>query len=81
MLNSVDFWGHNDAYMLELGNGNLTPEENRRHFVFWAAMNSPLIIGTAIDELSMELVDVLKNKYLLAFSQDKVLGKPAMPYK
>jgi len=81
LLNSVDFWGHNDADMLEVGNGNLTLEENRSHFAFWAAMKSPLIIGTALDELSTELVDVLKNKYLLAFSQDEVFGKPAAPYK
>ncbi|KAE9370242.1 glycoside hydrolase family 27 protein [Stipitochalara longipes BDJ] len=80
-LDSVDFWGHNDADMLEVGNGNLTLEENRSHFAFWAAMKSPLIIGTALDELSNELVNVLKNRYLLAFNQDEVFGKPAMPYK
>jgi alpha-galactosidase len=81
LLNSVDFWGHNDADMLEVGNGNLTLEENRSHFAFWAAMKSPLIIGTALGELSSELVDVLKNRYLLAFNQDAVFGGPAMPYK
>jgi alpha-galactosidase len=81
LLDSVDFWGHNDADMLEVGNGNLTLEENRSHFAFWAAMKSPLIIGTALDKLSSDLVDVLKNQYLLAFSQDTVFGKPAMPYK
>jgi alpha-galactosidase len=81
LLDSVDFWGHNDADMLEVGNGNLTLEENRSHFAFWAAMKSPLIIGTALDKLSSDLVDVLKNGYLLAFSQDEVFGEPAMPYK
>ena len=81
LLDSVDFWGHNDADMLEVGNGNLNLEENRSHFALWAAMKSPLIIGTALDQLSTDLVDVLKNKYLLAFSQDDVFGSPAMPYK
>jgi alpha-galactosidase len=81
LLDSVDFWGHNDADMLEVGNGNLTLEENRSHFAFWAAMKSPLIIGTALDKLSSDLVDVLKNQYLLAFSQDELFGTPAMPYK
>ena len=81
LLDFVDFWGHNDADMLEVGNGNLTLEESRSHFALWAAMKSPLIIGTALNELSTDLVNVLKNKYLLAFNQDDVFGSPAMPYK
>ncbi|PVH74672.1 glycoside hydrolase family 27 protein [Cadophora sp. DSE1049] len=80
-LNSVDFWGHNDADMLEVGNGQLTDAESRSHFAFWAAMKSPLIIGTDLSVLKKSLVDVLKNKFLLAFNQDDVVGKPAMPYK
>lgn len=81
LLNSVDFWGHNDADMLEVGNGNLTDAENRAHFALWAAMKSPLIIGTALDALSMDKVELLENKYLLAFSQDPTVGEPASPYK
>jgi alpha-galactosidase len=81
LLNSVNFWGHADMDMLEVGNGNLTFIESRSHFAFWAAMKSPLIIGTALDELAPEYVAILANKYLLAFNQDKHYGKPAMPYK
>ncbi|KAH8661506.1 putative alpha-galactosidase B [Tricladium varicosporioides] len=81
LLNNVDFWGHNDADMLEIGNGNLTLEENRSHFALWAAMKSPLIIGTALDKLPTTHVGILKNKYLLAFHQDMVYGRPATPYK
>lgn len=81
IMNTVDFWGHNDADMLEVGNGNLTDAENRSHFALWAAMKSPLIIGTALDQLSAANVAILKNKYLLAFHQDAVHGKPATPYK
>jgi alpha-galactosidase len=80
-LHSVDFWGHSDVDMLEVGNGNLTLAETRSHFAFWAAMKSPLLIGTALDRLPAEHVTILANKPLLAFSQDKVYGKPAMPYK
>jgi alpha-galactosidase len=80
-LNSVGFWGHNDADMLEIGNGDLTLTESRSHFAFWAAMKSPLIIGTALNVLSTDLVDILKNKYLIAFSQDTAYGGPATPYK
>ncbi|KAF2086364.1 glycoside hydrolase family 27 protein [Saccharata proteae CBS 121410] len=80
-MNDVDFFGHSDADMLEVGNGNLTLQERRSHFALWAAMKSPLLIGTALDGLAEENVKVLLNRYLLAFSQDRVYGKPAMPYK
>ncbi|RQM07662.1 hypothetical protein DH86_00001688 [Scytalidium sp. 3C] len=80
-LNSVNFWGHNDADMLEVGNGNLTLAETRSHFGFWAAMKSPLIIGTALDQLPSDHVAILANKHLIAFSQDQKYGGPATPYK
>lgn len=47
-MNYVGFWGHPDPDMLEIGNGDLTAEENRAHFALWAIMKSPLIIGTAV---------------------------------
>lgn len=80
-MNSVGFWGHNDADMLEVGNGNLTPAETRTHFALWAAMKSPLLIGTDISVLSQDNINILKNKDLLAFNQDDVYGRPATPYK
>jgi alpha-galactosidase len=79
-LNHVDFWGHSDADMLEVGNG-MTLQESRTHFATWAAMKSPLLIGTDLARISTEEVEVLKNKYLLAFNQDPIIGKPATPYK
>jgi len=79
-LNYDNFWGHNDADMLEVGNGNLTFAEQRSHFAFWAAMKSPLLIGTNLNNLATNLVDILKNKYLLAFNQDPVFGAPAKPF-
>lgn len=48
LLDHVDFWGHPDADMLEIGNGNLTLAENRAHFALWAVMKSPLLIGTPV---------------------------------
>jgi len=80
-LNAVGFSGHNDADMLEIGNGNLTLAESRSHFAFWAAMKSPLIIGTELDILATDHVAILANKGLLAFSQDAVFGGPATPFK
>jgi alpha-galactosidase len=67
--------------MLEVGNGDLTPEETRSHFALWAAMKSPLLIGTSLDSISSDNLAIMKNKYLLAFNQDDVNGAPAMPYK
>lgn len=75
-----DFWGHNDWDMLEVGNGNLTYEENRSHFALWAALKSPLIIGTKLDTISDEVLAILKNEELIAFNQDPVYGKGVMPY-
>ncbi|KAI1284675.1 glycoside hydrolase family 27 protein [Xylaria sp. FL0933] len=80
-LNDVDFWGHPDADMLEVGNGGLTTAEERTHFAFWAAMKSPLLIGTNLDTASDDSKAILLNKYLIAFNQDDVYGAPAKPYK
>lgn len=79
-MHHTDFWGHNDADMLEIGNG-LSPAESRSHFAAWAAMKSPLLIGTDVSKLSNDDLGILKNKYLLDFNQDNVFGAPAMPYK
>lgn len=81
MTNAGGFYGHNDPDMLEVGNGNLTYEENRSHFALWAALKSPLLIGTNLQSLSQELLDVLRNRALLAFNQDTTVGEPAAPYK
>ncbi|KFY77136.1 hypothetical protein V499_03394 [Pseudogymnoascus sp. VKM F-103] len=81
LSNYANFWGHNDLDMLHIGNGNLTLAESRSHFAFWAAMKSPIIIGTDLLKLDSEKVAILKNKALLAFHQDDKFGKPAEPYK
>lgn len=84
-MNFVNFYGHSDPDMLEVGNEEngvfLTIEENRSHFALWAIMKSPLLIGTDLAKLDPSKVDILKNKYLLAFNQDDVTGEPAAPYK
>ncbi|KAI1438226.1 glycoside hydrolase family 27 protein [Xylaria sp. CBS 124048] len=80
-LNYVDFYGHADPDMLEIGNGGLSTAEERTHFAFWAAMKSPLLIGTNLETASADSRTILLNKHLLAFSQDDVHGAPAKPYK
>ena len=81
LLDHADFFGHNDLDMLEVGNGNLTAAETRSHFGLWAALKSPLLIGTPLDEISESDLAVLENWEILAFNQDPVYGAPAMPYK
>lgn len=81
LLDYTDFWGRNDPDMLEVGNGNLTLQEEHSHFGLWAMMKGPLLMGTDLTKLSKEQIDVLQNKHLLAFNQDAIVGQPAKPYK
>ncbi|KAI0537762.1 glycoside hydrolase family 27 protein [Xylaria digitata] len=81
IVNDADFWGHPDADMLEVGNNGLTTAEERTHFAFWAAMKSPLLIGTNLNTASEDAKAILLNKHLLAFNQDDVYGASAKPYK
>ena len=55
--------------------------ETRAHFGLWAALKSPLLIGTPLDTVQEKDLKVLKNWEMLAFNQDPVYGKPALPYK
>ncbi|KAH9054275.1 glycoside hydrolase [Lactarius vividus] len=79
-LSSVDFFSHNDMDMMEIGNGNLTIEEERTHFAVWAFMKSPILLGTDLATLSPEEVEIITNAELIAFLQDTTEGKPALPF-
>ncbi len=72
--------GWNDPDMLEVGVGNLTVEENRTHFSLWCMMAAPLILGNDIrqfinpngsGQLDNKVLEILKNKELIAIDQDK----------
>lgn len=75
---AVGAW--NDPDMLEVGNGNLTFEENKSHFSLWCMMASPLILGNdirtflnsngEIDE-NNKILGILTNKKLIEIDQDK----------
>lgn len=69
----------NDPDMLEVGNGNLTYEENKSHFTLWCMMAAPLILGNDIRKFIKAdgTVDtenptykILTNKKLIAVNQD-----------
>lgn len=44
-------------------------------------MKGPLLIGTDLLNITQEQIKLLQNKYLLAFNQDPIVGRPARPYK
>lgn len=70
----------NDPDMLEVGNGNLTVDENKAHFTLWAMMAAPLILGNDIRKFIGEdgkvdknnkILEIITNKDIIAIDQDK----------
>ncbi|MGC4129107.1 MAG: glycoside hydrolase family 27 protein [Bergeyella sp.] len=73
--------GHwNDPDMLEVGNGALTPNEDRAHFSMWAMLSAPLIAGNDLRNMNEETRKILTNREVIALNQDK-LGVQALKYK
>ncbi len=69
----------NDPDMLEVGNGDLTFEENRSHFSLWCMMNAPLILGNDIREFiksdgsadtENKVYQILTNRDMIKINQD-----------
>lgn len=61
---------HNDLDMLEVGNGHLTPDEERAHFALWCLMSSPLLMGNNLTAASEELITILSAPGPLSVNQD-----------
>lgn len=79
----------NDPDMLEVGNGNLTYEENKSHFSLWCMMCAPLILGNDVRkfikpdgtvDIDSKVYQILTNKPMIAINQDK-LGIPCRRIK
>ena len=67
--------GHwNDPDMLEVGNGDLTPDENYTHMTQWCMLAAPLLIGCDMPKMSPFIVSLFSNDEVLAVNQDQ-LGK------
>lgn len=65
--------GHwNDPDMLEVGNGRLSPAEDRAHFSMWAMIAAPLIAGNDLRGQSAETRAVLTNTAVIALNQDSL---------
>jgi alpha-galactosidase len=67
--------GHwNDPDMLEVGNGELSLNENRAHFSLWAMLAAPLLAGNDLPNMKPEIKAILTNRDVIAIDQDS-LGK------
>jgi len=63
--------GHwNDPDMLEVGNGGMTPDENKTHFSMWAMLAAPLMAGNDLRNLDKATAEVLMNEEVIAIDQD-----------
>ena len=63
--------GHwNDPDMLEVGNGDLTYEENKAHFSLWCILAAPLILGNDVRNMTAEILEIVTNKEVIAVNQD-----------
>ena len=73
--------GHwNDPDMLEVGNGQLTYDENVAHFSLWCILAAPLMLGNDIRSMSDETLEIITNKEVIAVNQDK-LGRQGKKVK
>jgi len=66
--------------MMEIGNGDLTIQEQRTHFAAWVFMKSPILLGTDLSALNSTQISIITNPELLAFHQDATIGVPAGPF-
>jgi alpha-galactosidase len=63
--------GHwNDPDMLEVGNGELTYDENVAHFSLWCILSAPLMLGNDIRNMSDEVLEIITNSEVIAVNQD-----------
>ena len=57
---------------LQVGNGDLTVNEQRSHFALWALLKAPLMVGTDLAELPEESLKILLAKEVIAVNQDEL---------
>jgi alpha-galactosidase len=67
----------NDPDMLEIGNGELTPDEMHLQMTAWCMLAAPLLIGTDLTKLDALTLSILTNDEVIAVNQDE-LGRQAV---
>jgi alpha-galactosidase len=60
----------NQLSCAQVGNGHLTPVEEKSHFAIWSIMGSPLLAGNNLSAATPELIDILTAKGPLSVNQD-----------
>ena len=58
--------------MLEVGNGDLTYDENVAHFAMWCMLAAPLMSGNDLRSMPDEIHSILTNKEAIAVDQDSL---------
>ncbi len=62
--------GHfNDMDMLQVGRG-MSEDEDRAHFTLWCVMNSPLLAGNDLRNMSAATVAILTQPEIISINQD-----------
>jgi alpha-galactosidase len=56
--------------MLEVGNGDLTLDEEMTHFSLWALVKAPLLLGMDLANMSPETRKIISNKNLIGVNHD-----------
>ncbi|BBE20199.1 alpha-galactosidase precursor [Aquipluma nitroreducens] len=75
---NADLWkyaslGHvNDMDMLQVGRG-MSYEEDKTHFSMWCMMNSPLLAGNDLRNMSEETIGILTFEEVIALNQDPLV--------
>jgi hypothetical protein len=63
--------GHyNDMDMLQVGRG-MSYDEDKTHFSMWCMMNSPLLAGNDLRNMTKQTIEILTNKEIIALNQDR----------
>lgn len=71
---NADLWMHaskghyNDMDILQVGRG-MTYEEDKAHFSMWCILQSPLILGNDLVNISEQTLSIISNKELIAINQ------------
>lgn len=74
---NADLWkysspGHvNDMDMLQVGRG-MSQEEDKSHFTMWCIMNSPLLLGNDLRDMTQQTLQIITNKEVIALNQDEL---------
>lgn len=60
---------HNDMDMLQVGRG-MSYDEDKTHFSMWCMLNSPLLAGNDLRNMTKQTIEILTNKEMITLNQD-----------